>query len=113
MSKLPLFGILKHKISILENASPDELSENWQEIEITFAQIKPLYDNKVESLDSFAFGNIVTDGYFVFQTRGSIKVSTKMRIKFKNRIFDIKRVIDVEEAGRWLKIIALEIERQE
>lgn len=109
MSKLPLFGILKHKISILENTSADELSENWEEREITFAHIKPLYDNKIESLENFGFGHIVTDGYFIFQTRGSLKITTKMRIKFKNRIFDIKRVIDVEEAGRWLKIIALEI----
>lgn len=110
MSKLPLFGILNHKISILENSNFNEISDDdWQEKYTTFAQIKPLYDKKVGSIENFSFGHLITEEYFLFKTRGSLEINNKMRIKFKNRLFDIKRVIDIDQNERFLQIIALEI----
>lgn len=110
MAKLPLFGLLKHRVSLLENLIATEISEdNWQEKYVTFAQIKPLYDSKVGSLENFSFGHVVTEGYFMFKIRALEGVHNKMRIRFKERIFEIKRIIDLEENGRLLQIIALEI----
>lgn len=109
MTKLPIFGILKHQISIIENISINEIEEDWQEKYITFASIKPLYSNKVESIENFSFGHIVTEEYFLFKVRWERDITNKMRIQFKERIFEIKRVIDVTESSKWLQIIALEI----
>lgn len=110
MSKIPLFGILKHRISVLENLVDTEISEdNWQTKYITFAQMKPLYDHKVGSLENFSFGHVVTEGYFMFKIRALIGINNKMRIQFQDRVFEIKRVINIEESCRLLQIIALEI----
>jgi SPP1 family predicted phage head-tail adaptor len=110
MAKFPLFSILKHRISLLENFIDSEISEdNWQEKCTTFAQIKPLYDSKVGSLENFNFGHVVTEGYFMFKIRAIDGVHNKMRICFKERLFEIKRIIDIEESQRFLQIIALEI----
>ena len=110
MSKLPLFGLLRHRITILENTNQEELGgELWQEKYTTFAEIKPLYDSKVGSLENFDFGHVVIEGYFMFKIRALPNLNSKMRIGFKNRLFDIKRIIDTNERGRLLKIIASEV----
>ncbi|HJD65458.1 MAG TPA: head-tail adaptor protein [Rickettsia endosymbiont of Diachasma alloeum] len=41
--------------------------------------------------------------------RQSQNITTKMRILFKEREFEIKRIINVEEKSKFLNIIALEI----
>jgi len=51
----------------------------------------------------------VTEGYFLFKIRALQDINLKMRIQFKERFFEIKRIIDSDESGRMLKIIALEI----
>jgi head-tail adaptor len=110
MSLLPLFGLLRHRIIILENTNQADLGQElWQERYSTFAQIKPIYDSKVGSLENFDFGHVVTEGYFMFKIRALPDLNSKMRISFKNRLFDIKRIIDIDERGRLFKIIASEI----
>lgn len=110
MSKFPLFGILKHHIAFLENTSASELGEaEWIERCQTFAEIKPLFDSKVGSLESFDFGHVVTEGYFMFKIRALHEINVRMRISFKGRLFEIKRIVDAHEQGRMLQIIALEI----
>ncbi len=110
MKKNSLFTFLKHKIICLENINQEELGgEVWREKYTTFAEIKPLYDNKVGSLENFSFGHVVTEGYFMFRIRALPGVTSKMRIKFHDRLFEIKRIIDIDERGRILKIIALEV----
>lgn len=110
MSGLPLFGLLKHRVIIIENVNREELGgEAWQEKYTTFAEIKPLYDNKVSSVENFSFGHVVTEGYFMFKIRALAGITSKMRIRFHDRLFEIKRIINVDERGRMLKIIALEV----
>jgi len=110
MSKTPLFTKLKHRISLLENTNAEALgAEAWREKYTTFAEINALYDSKVGSLENFDFGHIVTEGYFLFKIRALEGVNIKMRIGFKERFFEIKRVLDLCEEGRVLKIVALEI----
>jgi head-tail adaptor len=110
MKNEPLFTKLKHRIIFLENTNPIDLGgEIWLEKLTTFAEIKPLYDNKVGSIESFNFGHIVTEGYFMFRIRALEGINTKMRISFKNRLFEIKRILDIDEEGKMLKIIALEV----
>jgi len=101
---------LKHQIIFLENfAASDIEKENWQEKTMSFAEIKPLCDSKFESLENINFGHVMTEGFFIFKIRFIDGINSKMRILFKKRIFEIKRIIDVEEQGRILNIIGLEI----
>ena len=110
MKKSSLFTQLKHRITFLEHVNPGELGlEAWQEKLPTFTEIKPLYDSKVGSIERFSFGHIVTEGYFMFRTRAIEGIISKMRIGFKNRIFEIKRILDVGFDNKILKIIALEV----
>lgn len=110
MSKLPLFRLLMHRITFVENSTSSELEkEEWKSKYETFASITPLFDNKVSSLEKFDFGHIVTEGYFLFKIRALLGVNNKMRILFNDRFFEIKRIIDVNEQGKIQKIVALEL----
>lgn len=101
---------LNQEIIFLENIAHSDLDdENWQENIRCFAQIKPLYDNKFGSLESFSFGHIVTENFFMFKIRFLPDLNTKMRIRFDTRHFEIKRIINKNEQNRILQIIALEL----
>ena len=110
MARNQLSALLSHKIVFLENKSRNELEEqNWQEIYSSFAEIKPMYDNKFGSIEKFNFGHIVTEAFFMFKIRFTDQVNPKMRICFSRRIFEIKRIINIAEKNKILQIIALEI----
>ena len=110
MSHKPTFSLLKHKIDIFQNTSASELEgERWSLKYQTFAEIKPLFDHKIGSIENFDFGHIVTEGYFLFRIRYLEGLTVAMRINFKNRHFEIKRVIDPTEESKILQIIALEV----
>jgi SPP1 family predicted phage head-tail adaptor len=103
-------SILSHRIIFLENKTSSELEEqDWQEIYASFAEIKPMYDNKFGSIETFTFGHIVTEAFFMFKIRFTKIVNAKMHISFSGRIFEIKRIINVAEKNQILQIIALEI----
>ena len=110
MKNYPLTNLLKHSIMFIENASKSELEDqDWQEKYITFADVTPMYDNKFGSIEKFSFGHIVTEAFYMFKIRFTELVHSKMRIIFKRRMFEIKRVINHNEASKVLKIIALEM----
>ncbi len=110
MSRFPLAAILAHSIIFLENINDNELEDQqWDERLTVFAEVKPLYDNKCGSLEKFSFGNIVTEAFFMFKIRFTEAVNTKMRIKFRNRLFEIKRIINVGEKSKIMQIIGLEL----
>ena len=99
-----------HKISIQRNGAENELAEAaWEEFVTCFAQVKPVCDNKFVSLEGVAFGDIITEEYFHFQIRYIEGITKEMRILFHGRNFEIKRIIDDQEKGRMLNIIALEV----
>lgn len=101
---------LSHEISFLENRTISELEdEDWQEKLRCFAEIKPLYDNKFGSIENFSFGHIVTENFFMFKIRYLPDLCTKLRIGYQDRIFEIKRIINIAEKNEILQIIALEL----
>ena len=109
MTKIPLSAKLKHKITFLEQNNIDNFNnDNWQEQASTYAEVKPLYEMKYNTLDKLNFGSLITEDIFMFRLRFIKNIHSKMRIKFKNRIFEIKRIIDQSEQNRILQIIALE-----
>ncbi len=110
MKKQSVVSRFAHKISILHDRSEDELEEAiWEEFATCFAQVKPVCDNKFASLEGVSFGDVITEEYFHFRTRYIKGVTKEMRLLFHDRKFEIKRVIDDQEKGRMLSIIALEV----
>ena len=110
MQNYPLTNLLKHSVSFIENISKSELEDqNWEERYVTFADVRPMYDNKFGSIETFSFGHVVTEAFYMFKIRFTEEVHTKMRIMFKRRMFEIKRIINDGEASKTLKIIALEM----
>jgi SPP1 family predicted phage head-tail adaptor len=110
MVRSTLSALLSHRVIFLENKTANELEDqDWQEVYRSFAEIKPMYDNKFGSIEKFNFGHIVTEAFFMFKIRFTEKINPKMRISFSRRIFEIKRIINVLEKDKILQIIALEI----
>ncbi|MEY3197364.1 MAG: hypothetical protein RLZZ59_735 [Pseudomonadota bacterium] len=110
MISYPLTKILSHKVIFLKNISNNDLEEqNWQEAYSTFADIRPMYDNRFQVIETQSFGHIVTEAFYIFRIRFSEIINTKMRIMFKRRLFEIKRIINEGERSLVLRIIALEL----
>lgn len=110
MKKQSMVAKLVHKITFLENKSNSAIEEEvWERVLTSFAEIKPVCDGSVVSLEGIAFGNIITEEYFIFKTRFIKGINRQMRIGFHGRVFEIKRIIDEEERGRILSIIGLEV----
>jgi SPP1 family predicted phage head-tail adaptor len=99
-----------HRIILLENKSKTQIEkEDWNEMFYTFAEIKPASENKFQSLEGISFGHVITEELFLFNIRFDKRLHAKMRIKFQDRIFEIKRIINFMEKNIILQIIALEI----
>jgi len=110
MKKQMMISKLVHKIIFLENKAKGAIEEEvWREVITSFAEIKPVCDGRVISLEGIDFGNMITEEYFVFKMRFIKGVNRQMRIGFRGRVFEIKRIIDEEERGRVLNIIGLEV----
>ncbi|PCJ24936.1 MAG: phage head-tail joining protein [Rickettsiales bacterium] len=108
--KQNIISKLSHRIIFLENRAASELEEDlWEEVQTSFAEMKPICDNRFVSLEGLQFGNVITEGYFLFRIRSIKDVHSRMRINFQGRLFEIKRIIDEDEKGRMLSIVALEI----
>lgn len=101
---------LAHKIIFLENKANNAIDEEeWEEVLALFAEISPLCDTRFVALENIAFGNIMAEKYSLFRTRYTDQINSNMRIKFKNRIFEIKRIVNEKERGKFLSIVGLEI----
>jgi SPP1 family predicted phage head-tail adaptor len=75
----------------------------------SFAEVQPVCDNRFISLEGLSFGNVITEKYFLFKIRFMDGITQEMRISFKGRFFEIKRIINEDERNKMLSIIALEI----
>ncbi len=100
----------QHQIKFLENFATSDLEqEKWQEKFAGYAEVNPICDNRFIAIDHLSFGHIMTEGYYLFKTRFIKNVNTNMRILFKKRYFEIKRIINILEQNKFLHIIGLEI----
>ena len=99
-----------HKIIFLKNIANSEIDEpNWQQVTESFAQVKPVCDNRFILLEGMQFGNVITEEYFLFTTRFITDIDKTMRISFHDQFFEIKRIVDEDSKGRMLRIVALKI----
>ncbi len=101
---------LRHLITILENKTVNPVDlEDWQEKFLVFAEIIPVSENNFSTLEGLNFGHMITEAYFIFKIRFTEGINIKQKILFKNRNFDIKRIINDGELNRTMTVIALEV----
>ncbi len=101
---------LRHKVELIYNATEDDYTaENWVKIQDIYAEIIAISEANIKELDGINFGHVMSEEYYLFTTRYIETINYKMRLKFGNRIFVIKRIINPYEFNHLLKIIVLEI----
>jgi SPP1 family predicted phage head-tail adaptor len=100
-------GLFKHKISFLQSTTvEDELEqqiESWQTVKTVWSAIKTMQGR--EYYEAAATQNENTVRFIIRYTSG---IDPSMRIDFKGRTFEIKSVINDDEANKTLTIIAKE-----
>ncbi len=110
MRKQNIISRLVHKIAFLKNYSDNSTEDKiWEEVQTSFAEVKPICDNRFIFSEGLAFGNVVSEKYFLFKIRFTKDIDADMRISFKARNFEIKRIINQNERDKILNIIAIEI----
>lgn len=101
---------LRHKIEIIYNSSISELEpENWVSMQEAYAEIAAITETNIHEFDDINFGHLMSEEYFIITMRFLKNISSKMRIKFGDRLFAIKRIVNPYQLNNILKIIALEI----
>ena len=78
-------------------------SESWAVVATLWAALMPLAGN--EDLDADALSGSLTHEIWLRYRAG---VVPDMRLRMGARIFDVRSVIDVEERGRWLRLLCEE-----
>jgi len=110
INKKILVSRLVHNITFLENlAESASEDQDWREKYNCFAEISPLTDCKYISIEGMSFGNLITEEYYLFKIRYIEGVSKNSRISFRNKLYAIKRIINIKERDKILNIIAHEI----
>lgn len=100
---------LKHYVEFWENISESELAaENWVKQHECFVELTPIYDTKPHSIEDFSFGHLVTEKYYSISARFNPDLHDKMRIHYNDRVFAVKRIINVKERSRYMYMIVQE-----
>jgi SPP1 family predicted phage head-tail adaptor len=107
-------GLFRHRITFQqynenatnENGFPLEESQRWQDVKTVWAMIKTLQGR--EYYEAATTQNENTIRFVVRYTTG---INPDMRIKYRERTFEIMSVINDDEMNKTLTIIAKEVMR--
>lgn len=113
MHKKSVSAKLKHPIAFLRLDIKANLASSWEICAHAYAGIMHMFDNQVQNSQQFNFGYAITENYYLFHIRYIPAIEDNMRIMLNSRLFEIKRVININESNQFLKIIALEITTEE
>lgn len=98
---------LRHYIEFLTESTSK--TGSWDITCSTYAEIKSITETNTKDFDDISFGHLLSEEYFIITCRFIQNIHRKMRIKFGERYFAIKRIINLYELNHIVKIIALEI----
>ena len=79
-------------------------TEAWATLATVWASIEP-----IKAYEKFQAAQLQTPISHKIMTRYRSGITTAQRISWSSRIFNIKEVINVNEANAFLKIIAIEV----
>lgn len=101
-------GRLKHRITFQELSQSQneygELVEEWLDIKTVWAEIKPVSGNQF-----FAAKQINSEISHNVYIRYRTDLKPSMRIKFKERVFDILYLMNMNEDNRIMQIYCKEL----
>ncbi|MCE3233044.1 MAG: Transfer Agent [Rickettsiaceae bacterium] len=80
---------------------------SWVDVSTVWAEIAPV-TSMIFSSEKFSAGKIQGNISHIVTTRYLSGITSKMRILFGSRIFNIRSVININERSQWLKIYAEE-----
>lgn len=87
----------------------DEINNKWLEKIMLLAQVKNLTQQALKFIDGIEFGSLLEHSCMLFICRYNNQINKTMRINFKQRMFQIRKIINVDENDQYLQIIALEL----
>ena len=91
-------GELRHRITIQEKTVvPDGeggFVDEWIDKKKVWAKV-----TVVQARQQYEFNSVGVEATHRVEVRGNVKVDEKQRIKFKDRILEIKTIEDIEERG--------------
>jgi head-tail adaptor len=101
---------MNQKIAILKNTSKDNLEEDWHECYEVFARLHNFYDHQIKNIEGVSFGHIMPANYLIFNIRFIEDLKVDMRIKCSNKYYSIQKIININQANKFINLIALELE---
>lgn len=84
------------------------LTTSYRQFAAVAAEINPIYGIDILGAEYWQFMQLTNRDIFMITIRYLPGLTTKMRVKFKSRSFDIKRLINPFEENQLWKIIAIE-----
>ena len=97
-------GDLRHRVTVQQVARVGDggggASESWNAVATVWAAVLPLGGR--EELDGDVLSGALSHEIWM---RHRDDVAADMRIVMASRIFEIRSVINVEERGRWLRLV--------
>lgn len=103
-----MIGKLRHRITIQELIKVDDgyggTVETWQNIATVWAAIAPLRGS-----ERYTAQQVQSELTHKVTIRYRAGIKTQMRIVYKDKIFEIEAIIDVEERRQWLELLCSEV----
>lgn len=97
--------LIEKEVEISDNAGG--YSASWISVANIWAAIKPVSNRVFSSENNFAM-QLENSSSFVFTIRYLEGINSKMRISYNGRLFNIKRVVNVDEESAWIEFLAVE-----
>jgi len=80
-----------------------EVSEAWSTYNTVWAEIKPISGKEYFNAES-----VQSEVTHKIKTRYLSGITTKMRISYDSRVFDIETVINIDERSRYIEMMCTE-----
>ena len=98
---------MRHRITfqkLLDKQDEYGESNEWEDVKIVWADVRPLSGKQF--FQAKQINAEISHSIFIRYQDG---IKTNMRIKFKDRYFEILYIINVEEKNKYLKIYCREL----
>jgi SPP1 family predicted phage head-tail adaptor len=106
LNKLSKRIVLQKSLETTDDNGMIDIS--WKDGSEVFAYISAISDQRIVGNEVIQSMQLVSKSPYLFIIRYLDGVNSKMRIKYGERIFNILRVINIEEKNIWLKIVTEE-----
>lgn len=103
-----MIGKLRRRVTLQELVKTDDgyggTIETWQDITTIWAAIEPLRGN-----ERYTAQQVQSELSHKVTIRYRTGIKPQMRLLYKDRIFEIEAVLDVEERHQWLELLCSEV----